>query len=298
LRAAQLSRISFSVIYQFEHPADFLNATFLKKSQENPKFSLRAFARKLGLSPGSLHSLLTKKKRLSVERSHEIAEKLQLTEKERDYFTLLVQKDSTKNPKLKASLIEKANLLNPVLKTGQRELLEADHYSVLENWYGFAILECLARVKPRGGSSHWKRHTLARALQLTTAEVNSSIDRFTRLGWVEELDSGSLHYKKTGILAKSEKAENAFHPFYLSSIQKMIGTIDSQSPVEKYIGAETIGFDPTQLPAVKKLADEFLDNVLKISRESKVNSELYQCFFSFHRLSVPISTTQKRSPKK
>lgn len=61
----------------------------------NSRYSLRSFAKKIGLSPSKLSELLSGKKRLSAARAGEVAEKLGLSGKERELFVLSARLESS-----------------------------------------------------------------------------------------------------------------------------------------------------------------------------------------------------------
>ena len=68
----------------------------LRRRQEiNPRYSLRAFAKKLGISPSKVSEVISGKKRISVERGEDVAKKLGLLGKEYELFVISVQLEST-----------------------------------------------------------------------------------------------------------------------------------------------------------------------------------------------------------
>jgi len=60
-----------------------LSERFAGMRERNPRFSLRAYAKRLGLSPGATTEILRGKRRISAKIVLRIAEKLQLEERER-----------------------------------------------------------------------------------------------------------------------------------------------------------------------------------------------------------------------
>jgi len=77
--------------------ADYLKQAFTRLAKNNPRYSLRAFAKKLGVSPGGLSQILSRQKKLSVQRGYEVAKKLNLNGPDAEFFLSLVQIDSAKN---------------------------------------------------------------------------------------------------------------------------------------------------------------------------------------------------------
>ena len=65
------------------------------RQQMNPKYSMRAFAKKLALSPSKVSEILSGKKRLSADRAEEIAHKLGLSTLEKELFVLSARIESS-----------------------------------------------------------------------------------------------------------------------------------------------------------------------------------------------------------
>lgn len=61
----------------------------------NPQYSLRSFAKMLGISPFKLSEFISGKKRLSQERAQEIVCKLGLQDKEKEIFLISLQLESS-----------------------------------------------------------------------------------------------------------------------------------------------------------------------------------------------------------
>ncbi|MCB9025377.1 MAG: DUF4423 domain-containing protein, partial [Bdellovibrionaceae bacterium] len=97
-----------------------LQSKFISGKQKNDKFSLRAFAQKLKLSPGTLSQILNGKRKISHKKAREICELLELSPIEREQFL--------KDFNVKAA---------PEVKT---VFLSDDKFQVIAEWYYLAIL--------------------------------------------------------------------------------------------------------------------------------------------------------------
>src|ERR1700733_9160194 len=71
---------------------EFLQAIFDERKKKNSRYSLRSFARSLGMTHSYLSSLLSGKKAPTLTRSNEIALKLRLDSQESELFFELVEK--------------------------------------------------------------------------------------------------------------------------------------------------------------------------------------------------------------
>lgn len=74
--------------------SEFLICTFNDRKDKNPRYSLRAFARSLGVSSGQLSEILSGKRPLSHKLARRIAIALALTEEESQKLIFLVSQQS------------------------------------------------------------------------------------------------------------------------------------------------------------------------------------------------------------
>jgi len=74
--------------------AEFLISTFNERKDKNPRYSLRAFARSLGVSSGQLSEILSGKRPLSHKLARRISIALTLTEVEAQKLIFLVSQQS------------------------------------------------------------------------------------------------------------------------------------------------------------------------------------------------------------
>jgi transcriptional regulator with XRE-family HTH domain len=79
------------------HYRDILKNQLQRRQAMNPRYSLRSFAAKLGVSPSKISEVISGKKKLSVDRLEVLAKKLGLSSFEREIFVLSGELESSKN---------------------------------------------------------------------------------------------------------------------------------------------------------------------------------------------------------
>src|SRR5205085_2773960 len=89
------------VIYEHENYPSFLKAELAGRIMQNPAYSLRAFALKLGIGKSFLSEILAGKKRLSPAMASKLALRLELDDAEATYFRALAELDGTRDPELR-----------------------------------------------------------------------------------------------------------------------------------------------------------------------------------------------------
>ena len=242
----------------------------------NPRYSLRAFAKKLGITPGGLSQILARKKRLSLSRAHEVAQRLELSEIEKEHFLLLVQLETAKSTQSKALIYEKIKLNTP---SGAPAFnLSLEHFRMISDWYGLAILEMITHF-----AGNWPAVKIAEFLTIPKVDVEVMLERLVRLELIEKTKTGYARCCDRLLVhsaTHSEAIRNYYHGVYARADQ----SVDTQTAQEKVAGAEVFAFDPSQLEEVKKMNDAFLDSLLKLARQGKQRTEIYQVVTNIFRL--------------
>jgi uncharacterized protein (TIGR02147 family) len=270
------------MIYEYDDSIHFLKSTLQAKAKLNSSYSLRAFAKKLGLSAGGLSLVLNKKKKLSSERAHDIARALELKADEADYFMAMIQLEGAKSETLRMEYLDKLRKMNPKLnhsKNLKQTILPLEHFKLVSEWYGLAILELLSGVEGK-----WTSSAIQRKLKLSKIEVEVMLERLGRLEMIEECD-GEYRRVVDTVMVSSHAPNEALRNYYEAIHDKSKQSIRTQSPEEKVIGWQVFAFDPTQLDEVRKLTDEYLTKLEELSLQGKNKSEVYQALTNVFRIS-------------
>src|SRR4051812_38238696 len=98
----------------FEHSSyrSFLKSVLASRIAANPRYSLRAMAKQLGILPSHLSAIHSGTKNLSETSALKVAQRLGLAGREADYFCLLVQYESSSDPELKDNYLRRLRAIN------------------------------------------------------------------------------------------------------------------------------------------------------------------------------------------
>lgn len=244
---------------QFQHYSDWLNFEFETRKSINPKYSLRAFAKKLEMSPAKLSEVLRKKQGLSQSIASRIAKKLNLSTEEREVFINMVQSldARSKATRLKASQDLQNYLQQDAKKLDLEEL--NDQFEMISDWHNSALME-LIKI------GIIQEDILAQKLDISMEQVKKSLYLLHKLKLITIKDGGyfgTLKNFKVGDLAPSA----AIRKFHTQILSKAIESIENQSIDKRTLSALTIAIDEEILPQVfKKIKDfrselnEFISN--------------------------------------
>jgi uncharacterized protein (TIGR02147 family) len=150
-----------------------LQDEFLSRCRRNPKYSLRAFARSLGVNHGILSTVLRNKRPLTARLVQELGFALRLGEKELNAYVRALP-DFGESPVKKTTRIKQINQMT------------VDTFNVVSDWYHDAILE-LSRLRDFQGTPKY----IAKKLGISTTEARLAIERLERIGLIEIGRDGS-----------------------------------------------------------------------------------------------------------
>jgi uncharacterized protein (TIGR02147 family) len=241
------------------------------KTGRNPSFSLRAFARALGVSHTYLSLVLNEKKKLSMHKVIEFSELLGMDEKQRNLFitAATTEKETQTLMTLGGQTFRvKRKKAKPAIYFE----LEADRYKVLQEWYHIPILD-LTLTKDFKANPKW----IAKRLQITTEQARSGLDRLIRLGLLAEVD-GKLQKTSENIWIGGKKPSRIVRTYHQQMISRALNALDqgSEESFEKRsVSSITIPINPAKVPEAKKRLEKFQRSLWQFLAEGE-SSELYQ----------------------
>lgn len=274
------------MVYEYQDYRDFLRATLVQRIQKNSGYSLRAFASNLGMSPSMLSEVLKGKKKLSADKAIQIAAQLNLEAEEEQYFIQLVQLESTRNPKIKHKLLTR---LNQSKSTQPVYNLTVDHYQTFADWISVAGITLLS-ARPKGLNAQ----QISKNLGITPFEATEAMNRWVRLGLVDSKDNVYTKRTEERVVMQSIAPNEALRKFHQTLLKRASDSLDSQSPDERWVGTETIAFDPDQLPQASKVLEDAFQKILALSKKGKNRTEVYSLATQFFSLSKT-KTERKRT---
>lgn len=138
-----------------------------RRQSANPRYSLRAYARDLGIGVSCISEVLSGKRRLSPKNIVKVLNLLKLSKAEKDGFFESLQGGRNR------------------LEESYMNLFE-DEFRLISDWYYLAILS-LARMRTNRAEPAW----IARRLNISATEAEDALQRLVRLGFIR-VENGSM----------------------------------------------------------------------------------------------------------
>lgn len=234
---------------------------FEEKKRLNPAFSLRAFARLLGVSPASISQVLSGKRHLSRKLAREVAQRLGFSPLEtqewmQGHLRARYEEQATETP-------------------SPYQLLELDRFNLISDWYHYAILS-LSEVKAASAKPEW----IARRLNITRAQAVDALARLERLKLIE-IRGGKFRQTVPPLDTPNGVPSAALRKHH-SQILHKADLAQHEMPIEeREYGTLTMAVNPARLPQARErlraLRDE-LSAILENGKRERVYILSYQLF--------------------
>lgn len=265
------------MLLQSENYKEFLSSELVRRIRHNPRYSQRAFARQLKLSPGELSELLRGKRKLSLKSAIRISKQLGLSAGETKHLLTLVQRESTEQV-LSGEAIPAFN--NAALSSHS---LSLDMFALVSDWYCFAILN-LVECEDFQHNESW----IARRFGLSLTQVRLALERLERVGLItreQGRDKGRIKVTPEYVISPDGIPSEAIRNYHRQVLQKAIQALDVQPVDSREISGVTLSVNPVNLPAMKKELSGFLDQMAEKYGSGKNRKEVYQCEVALFKLS-------------
>lgn len=243
----------------------YLRDAYESRKARNLNYSLRAFARDLGVASPKLSQYLNGECGISAQRAAALAEKLRLSNAETELFICSAEAAHSRHPASRAKAAKRLKELQA--DTFSRINMEKFH--LIRDWYHLAILE-LTELKSFQSDVAW----IARAIGIEESRVKEAVDRLERLGLLNTSTSRWTQLEADFETPPefSSRAIREYHKQMLGLVEKRFETV----PLEKReLGSVVFAVDETLVPELKKLVRKFQRNVAMLVEKSPTRDALY-----------------------
>ncbi|MDH4467209.1 MAG: TIGR02147 family protein [Bacteriovoracaceae bacterium] len=253
---------------------DYLTEELEKRSTNNPKYSLRAFARDLKISPQRLSDLIRGRYGLSGAQAKLIAEGLCLSSEEQRRFIssaeMLHARSELKRRKARQEFQQSSK---PVSS------LTLDAFKIISDWYHYAILE-LTYTKDFNSDASW----IASCLEISKFTAEKAIERLKRLDLLVINKNGALKCTSEFVATPTGIPSNSLRKFHKQLLEKAINAIDVQTVGERDFGSTIMAIDQSCLDDAKQDLKKFRHEFMKKYGAAQHPTDVYCLGVQFFRL--------------
>lgn len=231
-----------------------LQTKLVEMQKHNPRFSLRAYAKRIGLNPGALSSILNGKRAISRSMALRIAKKLMLDPQETSKLTRAFQKKKGSDQSHNLDFLR----------------ITSAQFRVLTEWEHFAILS-LMNTSNFQSDSPW----ISSRLGISISQTNQAIERLLSLGLIIRSSSAKLTRAKIGIRTSDDVSDISIRRFHDQNLDLAKDSLHRDSIEIRDFSATTFAIDPTKIPEAKAIIRNCQDELAALLESGK-QSEVYR----------------------
>lgn len=272
-------------IQNYLHHTDYLRDWFTWKKQVSPRFSHRAFARRMGeASPSVGVDLIAGRRRVTPAMFAPLCKALGLSAEERRYLQLLVDLDRARNPVEKNAAWER---LSAHRWFRQARKVDGDGFRYVSDWTCPAIRELAARSDFRA-DARWIARTLRPAI--SEARAQRALDTLVELGLLTVDDTGGATQSEASIVTPTQVQGLAVHNYHdgmLALAREGITRFDRE---ERHYTGVTVCIPESLVPEIKQEIAAFAERLLdRCDNTDDPPERVYQ----LHLVAFPLSSAKE-----
>ncbi len=251
--------------------SDFRNILKLHyeiRNRKNRSYSLRAFARDLGLTSSRLTEVLQGKQGLSGKWAAQIADRLQLSHEEKQEFCDLVDAQHSRSILKRNLAQERLSQFNKIVI----KPLAEDAFRLIADWYHYAILE-LTYLKDFSSDSTW----IAKKLKITKEEAEEAVMRLERLNLIIRTADGSFKPSKHMTTTTDGVSSVAIRKFHDQIIQKALWSLHNQTVEQRNITNMMFAINKEDLPWAESVIRDFRRTFSKKIESNPLKKDSVYC---------------------
>ena len=220
-----------------------INQLLVDSQVANPRFSLRALAKKLDLPVSTLSELRSGKRPISPKLAFKIAQYVTLTTSERETIDDFVNHQANRKDLVR-------------LKNRAYTQLSSDQFSVIGDWVPFAILS-LIKTKGFVNKPSW----IAKRLGVSEAKVEQALNSLLRLELIRATSKGGLERTKKNLTTTDDVASLAIRKAHIQNLELAQNAIQTVSVEDRDFTSITMAIKKSRLKEAKEIVRAFRDQL-------------------------------------
>ena len=224
-----------------------LNEAFAKRKAKNPRFSLRGFAKLLGIQPSALSEILNDKRHVSLAYAQALLERVGTETKTKDRLLKIAKAQETAISQ----------------KNSERVQLLDCQYHILSDWSYLAAI-ALAETENFSGTEQ----EISQRLGIAAASVTEMVSRLVRLGLMQQDGEGRISATGKQYTTTDDVPNEWLRLFYEASLKRTLQSLKTDPVTERDFISATFAMEPEILPHLKVLIREFVEKFSSLAEAS------------------------------
>ena len=242
----------------------FLNDLFAAKKSDNPHFSVRMVAYRLGCNPGFFTRILKAQRNLSPQYILKLADILKLDAKQRRYFELLVYYNQAKKQ------IEKDHYFRQldIFRSSKVKATTPAQHAMYAQWY-FVVLRELINIVPCKNMSDETCRFLARHFdpRITVDQVRQALGTLDELGLLTRRSTGAYRVKERFITSGSDIPQVIINRVLMQFMDLARFSVDRYSREERSLSTLTVSVSEKGYARIREKLDQCRREILSMVKD-------------------------------
>ncbi|MDR1812786.1 MAG: TIGR02147 family protein [Candidatus Fibromonas sp.] len=269
-------------VFAYSDYRAFMRDAFAEKKASS-RFSWREFAKRAGYaSPVFLKLVAEEKSSLSAEGIERVGLALGLTDKEQEFFRILVPFTHETNNAKKQKLF---NEMRKIAVLCKNHVIEANLYDYYKEWYHSVIRELAPNVSSESEISKLL------VPKIPVPQVKASIALLLKLGLLERDSQGKYHQTGKHLTTGENINSMAVRKHHENMGALGVAALEAVSKEERDISGITMGLSKEGFEAVKMEIANFRRRIREIAVQSESEDE------SVYRINLQLFPLSKAARK-
>ncbi len=258
--------LSSAVLMEQAYYLKKLKEDFSKRQRGNAAYSLRSYARDLGLPPSTLSQVLLGKRPLPLKNSNRVVEKIRLNAKERTLFI-----DS----------LGKKHITLDQIKIGHgddRFILDETYFQIIAEWEHYAALilfDC--------GDFDRTTVSIQKRLGITKVRAEVVVENLLKYGMLSIDEDGLLVRTHSRFRTTEDVASHALRTSHRETLEIAQTKLEEVAVELRDFSSLMVAIDLDKLPEAKIVIREFRQKMSELLKTGK-RSEIFQLAIQFYPL--------------
>ncbi len=269
-------------LFRYRDYRQFLRDWYAQTKRDRRSFSFRAFSQRAGFrSPNFLKLVMDGDRNLTEESVVKFMNGLNLNKQEQEFFRDLVFFNQSTNHELKDKYYR--NMLRS-RRLKHLTPIEGKQYEYYSKWYHPVVRE-LVNATDFDGRAEW----IAQRLNppITNEEAARSLALLARLGFIEQGADGRWKQSSTLVSTGPEPCSHTVFTYHLGLLDLTKEILRRTPPAKRDISALTLGVARERLPQIKKMVQEFREEIMKLVSEDVHPEEVVQLNVQMYPVTSP-----------
>ena len=244
-----------------------LRKDFETRQKRNAQFSMRSYARTLGLEAPSLSGVLKGNRRISKNKIDQVIAKLGLSPKESQLF---VESNTSE-------LTTKINFQSQTIQENNFQLEEEAHYRVIAEGDHYTLLSL---IETKDFQSNTK--LIASRLQLSELRINNCLQNLIDAQLIN-IQKGQIKLTQQGVKTTEDISSAALRKSAEEDLTQAQRKLEEVDLMLRDFSSCTMTVNPEDLPELKKMIREFRRKFMSVAEFSE-GTEVYKLNMQFYPL--------------